>query len=107
VVLASVPMMRPLLGRSLATPYGSGQKPGNTESKSTGRKGVSGDGFEPLDDDTNQLWLRPMGLQHRAVASALRETVDNTSEGDEESLDRHEVTGKGQGIKVKQSFHVS
>ncbi|KAF1940413.1 hypothetical protein EJ02DRAFT_456042 [Clathrospora elynae] len=110
VALASVPMMRPLLGRSAAKPYGSGQRPVNTESKSPGPKGVNDDGFERLDDDTSHLWLRPLGLQHRADASALRETINgDASEGDEESLDRHEVDGEtnGGGIKVKQSFHVS
>jgi hypothetical protein len=110
VVLACVPLMRPLLGRSDATPYGSGQRPVNTDSKSAGPKRVSDDGFEQLDDDTNHLWLRPMGLQHRADVSALRETMaGNASEGDEESIDRHEGGGRtnGRGIKVKQSFHVS
>lgn len=101
VVLASVPMMRPLLGRSAATPYGSGKKPVDTESKSAGPKGVSDDGFERLHDDTSHLWLRPIGLQHRADASDLRETMPgDASEEYQESLDRQEKSG---GIVATQS----
>ena len=110
VVLASVPMMRPLLSRSAATPYGPSQRPVNTDHKCAGPKGMSDDGFERLEEDINHLWLRPMGLQHRADACALRETiVGNASEGDEELLDKHEVGDEtnGRGIKVKQSFQVS
>lgn len=109
VVLASVPLMRPLLGRSVATPHGSGPRPASAQSKSVSPKGVSDDGFERLDDDTSRLWLRPMGLQH-ADASASRETMAaNASEGDEASLDRHEASGElnDRGIRVKQSFHDS
>ncbi|KAF1848583.1 uncharacterized protein K460DRAFT_353547 [Cucurbitaria berberidis CBS 394.84] len=110
VVLASVPMMRPLLGQSAATPYGSGKKPVNTGAKSTGPKEVGDDGFERLDDDTSDLWLRPIGLQHRADASALRDTMPgDASEEDQDSLNWHERSGhiKGHGITVKQSFNVS
>jgi len=64
---------------------------------------MSDDGFERLDDDTSELCLRPLGLQHRADASALRETVnDDASEVDVESIERD-----GRGIRVKQSFQVS
>jgi hypothetical protein len=71
---------------------------------------MSDDGFERLDDDTSHLWLRPMGLQHRADASALRQTMaENASGGDEESLGEHKVDDgtNNRGIKIKQSFHVS
>jgi hypothetical protein len=110
VVLASVPLMRPLLGRSAAEPYRSGKTPANTESKSAGPKRLSDDGFERLDDDTNHLWLRPIGLQHRAEISYLGETMPgDATEGDQESLDRPERSGEnnGGGIKVKHSFNVS
>ncbi|KAL1597051.1 hypothetical protein SLS60_008633 [Paraconiothyrium brasiliense] len=109
VVLASVPMMRPLLGRSAATPYGSGKTPVNSGSRPAGSKAVGEDGFERLDDDTNRLWLRPMGLQHRADASALRETMHGDGSDSQESLDRHGREGPHSpgGIRVKQSFNVS
>ncbi|KAH4929495.1 hypothetical protein HBI42_081120 [Parastagonospora nodorum] len=104
-VLACVPLMRPLLGHSVQTPYGSGERPAKSQSKSAGSKepkGVRDDGFDQLDDDTSELCLRPLGLQHRADASALRETVnDDASEIDVESIDRD-----GGGIRVKQSFQV-
>ncbi|KAI4689625.1 uncharacterized protein J4E88_002980 [Alternaria novae-zelandiae] len=91
VVLACVPLMHPLLGRSAATPHASGKKKSsNAESKSSGPKAVSDDGFERLDDDTSHLWLKPMGLQHRADESDLQETITgDASEGDQESLHRH------------------
>jgi len=91
VVLACVPLMHPLLGRSAATPHASGKKKSSSaESKSSGPKAVSDDGFERLDDDTSYLWLKPMGLQHRDDESDLQETVTgDASEGDQESLHRH------------------
>lgn len=110
VVLASVPMMRPLLGRSAATPYGSGQKAANTESISAGQKGVGEDGFERLHDDTSNLWLRPMGLQHRADASALRETVVGDDSEEDERTIHGQDTGGGSGdagIRVDKTFQVS
>jgi hypothetical protein len=98
VVLASAPMMHPLLGRSTATPYGSDQRPANRYSKSVGAKVVSDDSFERLDDDTSNLWLTPMGLQYRADASALAETVvKHAGEGDEESLDGQKMGGRFNG----------
>ncbi|KAJ4338622.1 hypothetical protein N0V95_008002 [Ascochyta clinopodiicola] len=105
VVLASVPMMRPLLGRPAKTSYGSGQKPMNTDPKSAGPEGVNDDRFERLDDDTSHLWLRPMGLHHHADVLA----AENMSIADEESLERHEADDGicSRGIQVKQSFHVS
>jgi hypothetical protein len=94
VILACVPLMHPLLGRSASTPYGSGKGSANTEPKSAGAKAVTDDGFERLDDDTSHLWLRPMGRQHRVDVSDLQETIHGDEiEGDQESLDRHERNG--------------
>ncbi|KAF2448831.1 hypothetical protein P171DRAFT_518282 [Karstenula rhodostoma CBS 690.94] len=106
VVLACIPMMRPLLGRSAATPLGSSKTRVNSGSQSTGPKVVGEDGFERLDDDTNRLWLRPIGLQHRANASALGDTMHGDIAGSQESLDGRRGLNSG-GIKVKQSFEVS
>lgn len=91
VVLACIPLMYPLLRRS-TTPHGSGmKKSSSTEPKSGGPKAVSNDGFERLNDDTSTLWLKPMGLQHRVDVSDMQETIQgDASEGDQDSLDRHE-----------------
>ncbi|KAG9195395.1 hypothetical protein G6011_00516 [Alternaria panax] len=91
VVLACIPLMHPLLGRSAPTPYGSGKKSANTEPKSVSVKAVSGDGFERLDDDTSRLWLRPMERQHRVDTSDLQEIMpEDAREAYQESLDRKE-----------------
>lgn len=109
VVLASIPMMRPLLGRSASSPYASGKTPVQSGSKSTGPKPEGEDGFERFDDDTNRLWLRPMGVQHRADASALREDLRGEDNVSQESLDGHARDGASSPgrIRVKQSFDVS
>jgi hypothetical protein len=110
IILACVPMMRPLLGRSAATQYGSDKKPMNTASKSAGPKRMSEDGFQRLNDDTSQLRLRPMGLQHHADTSVLSETMPgDASQGGQESLHGHQKSGEtnGRGIAVKQLFNVS
>ena len=104
VVLASVPMMRPLLG---PTPYRSGKKPVNAEFKSTDPNGVSDDEFERLNDDTSHPWLRPRKLQHSADASDFRGAMPgNASEGHQEPVVSQEWSGEinGRGIKVKESF---
>ncbi|RAR09007.1 integral membrane protein [Stemphylium lycopersici] len=86
VILASIPMMRPLFGRLQTTPYGSCKKPAETKPRSEIPKGVSVDGFERLDDETRHLWLRPVGGDGCANASNLRETVpEDVSEEDAES----------------------
>lgn len=60
VVLASIPLMRPLLGRSVQTPDASGRA-SKFSGPSTGAKPNSGKDAQPLDDETSQLWLQPMG----------------------------------------------
>ncbi|KAE8152832.1 hypothetical protein BDV25DRAFT_127699 [Aspergillus avenaceus] len=57
VVLASVPLMRPLLGRSIYTPDGT---PAKASNPSAGVKPASGDGFQQLGDNSSQLHLRPL-----------------------------------------------
>jgi hypothetical protein len=84
VVLASVPMMRPLLGRSVYTPNGTGPK---SSSPSAGPKpdpSASGDGFHRLDDNSSQLCLQPLG-QKKIAGVGVREQ-DSLSGGSEESL---------------------
>jgi hypothetical protein len=96
VVLASVPLMRPLLGRSAAAPYGSSQRPVKAASKTKSPRRVSDNGFERLSDDTGNLRLRPLGLQYRADISALRETIDEDEIEDER--DRMHARDEGGGI---------
>jgi hypothetical protein len=92
VVLASVPMMRPLLGRSAPTPHRADQKVADTEIEAAGSKRVSSRGFERLDDDTSSMWLTPMELRHHAGTSALRKIKPGTDTDDEESLDKDRRT---------------
>jgi hypothetical protein len=94
IILACVPLMHPLLGRSRSTLYGSGNKSANTEPKSAGAKAVNDEGFERLDDESRHLWLRPMGRQYRVDVSDSQETMPgDASEGARKSLDRHERNG--------------
>ncbi|KAI9367089.1 hypothetical protein BJX61DRAFT_538346 [Aspergillus egyptiacus] len=120
VILASVPMMRPLLGRSVSpTTHGSsGRTPVKSHSRSGGGGGKSthDDGFQPLDDDTSQLWLRPMGPKHYAGISVQQSTMGGgDSGGSQESL--HDAlrrgvgvggggAGGGAGITVKQEWAI-
>jgi hypothetical protein len=78
VVLASIPLMRPLLGRSAPTPHREDQKVADTEVEAAGLKRTSSKGFERLDDDTSNMWLKSMRPQHHVVTSALRETMTGT-----------------------------
>ncbi|KAJ5660568.1 hypothetical protein N7507_007019 [Penicillium longicatenatum] len=60
VVTASIPLMRPLLGRSVYTPESS-TRPSKL-SGSFPRAGLTaGNGSQPMDDETSQLWMRPIG----------------------------------------------
>ncbi|KGO63860.1 hypothetical protein PITC_054860 [Penicillium italicum] len=64
VILASVPMMRPLLGRSIYTPEMTA-RPSNKYISPSGRSRSTGDGeFQPLQDDSTELCLRPLGPKH-------------------------------------------
>ncbi|KAH1642612.1 hypothetical protein KXX39_007697 [Aspergillus fumigatus] len=83
VVLASVPMMRPLLGRSVYTPNGTGPK---SSAPSAGPKAdapAPGDGFQRLGDNSSQLCLQPLGQKKFGVG--VPEEV-SLSGGSEESL---------------------
>ncbi|KAL4880292.1 hypothetical protein BJY04DRAFT_219288 [Aspergillus karnatakaensis] len=90
VILACIPMMRPLLGRTTTTPNATGRTPVKSLSKSAGKQNTGDDGFQPLDDDTSQLWLRPMGPKHYAGISVQQSGLDGESNGSQESLERME-----------------
>ncbi|KAL4733773.1 hypothetical protein BDV11DRAFT_199484 [Aspergillus similis] len=130
VILASVPLMRPLLGRKGGSTGATGQTPvysnsnshSHSHSKSLSKpranrnSRIGDDGFQPLDDDTSQLWLRPLGPKHHVGVSVSQDTVtgDGESTGSLESLT--ETRGKmakrgagisvGNGITVKQEWNV-
>ncbi|KAL4933241.1 putative integral membrane protein [Aspergillus undulatus] len=134
VILASVPMMRPLLGRTRTTPHATGATPvynsderskGHSQSKSLSKSprkgsGTFEDGFERLDDDTSQLWLRPLGPKHSAGISVRQDTLQTVDgerdldiSGSEENLtDSGAGNGNGwgrgaeRGIRVRQEWAV-
>ncbi|KAL4757705.1 putative integral membrane protein [Aspergillus foveolatus] len=130
VILASVPMMRPLLGRKGGSTDATGQTPVYSDSNShphshskslskpRGNRNsrIGDDGFQPLDDDTSQLWLRPLGPKHHVGVSVSQDTVtgDGESTGSLESLTetrgkmakRGPGIGVGSGITVKQEWNV-
>ncbi|KAL4971923.1 hypothetical protein BDW66DRAFT_145209 [Aspergillus desertorum] len=134
VILASIPMMRPLLGRKGGSTNATGQTPGYSNSNSHSHShskslskprgnrnsGVGDDGFQPLDDDTSQLWLRPLGPKHHVGVSVMRDTVagDGDSIGSLESLTETRAKmakgtagigigdGGRTGITVKQEWNV-
>ncbi|KAJ5691914.1 hypothetical protein N7462_001337 [Penicillium macrosclerotiorum] len=82
VVLASVPMMRPLLGRSIYTPEVTAQGPTRSSGPSGGSRARSDSKFQQLNDDTSQLCLRPMGPKHEvgvAVQDMHRRSEDTVA----------------------------
>jgi hypothetical protein len=85
VILASVPMMRPLLGRSVYSPNGTGPKSSHPSATPKPDARVSGDGFRRLEDDSSQVRLQP--LRQKNFAVGVREE-DSLSGGSEESLAR-------------------
>ncbi|KAL2856462.1 hypothetical protein BJY01DRAFT_263514 [Aspergillus pseudoustus] len=134
VILASVPMMRPLLGRTSSSPNPTGATPNSSSVKKSGRpsgkrsRGNTGtgtgdeDGFDRLDDDTSRLWLRPMQGKHYAGIS-VQQTGDSKGPlAADESLESLEdgirtahnnggqrgraTSGAGGGITVKQEWAV-
>lgn len=108
IVLASVPMMRPLLGQSAYSQNATGPK---SSSPSTGPKQPS-DGFQPLDDDTSQLWLRPMGPKHSAGISVQKMGSRDTTADSSESLDgpghgmSDNMGNTSPGIRIQQEWAV-
>ncbi|KAJ5529214.1 hypothetical protein N7527_002607 [Penicillium freii] len=67
VILASIPMMRPLLGRSQYTPEVTA-RPSNKSSSPSGRSRSTGDDeFQPLQDYSSELCLRPVGPKHKTI----------------------------------------
>jgi hypothetical protein len=104
VALACVPMMRPLLGRSVYTPDGSGRMPVKAPKQSTGSKPPGSDGFQQLKDESSQLWLRPMGPKYN-VGVAVQDRESQESLARETRLEEQTPPGSG-GISMKQEWAV-
>ncbi|KAJ6184427.1 hypothetical protein N7519_005728 [Penicillium mononematosum] len=114
VILASVPMMRPLLGRSAYTPEVTA-RPSNKCSSPSGRSRSTGDGeFQPLQDDSSELCLRPIGPKHEVgiavqnpaeTGGVSRRSGESLEAG--ESRDMNQREKGGLGISVKQEWAVS
>lgn len=113
VILASIPMMRPLMGRSKYTPEVTAH-PSNKSSSPSGRSRSTGDSeFQPLQDDSSELCLRPVGPQHKVGVAVPNPTKPREiPRGSEDSLeagesrDMDQMQNGGLGISVKQEWAV-
>ena len=96
VLLACVPLLRPLLARSQYSSGGTAQYGTSNKSGATGNSKGSGgglatmgsakrEGFSPLDDDSSQYQLRPLGSKQDASANASRESGIHTVGSDRPS----------------------
>lgn len=92
VVLASVPLMGPLLGRSVTTARKAENQPEVACLDMSSREIPLRDEDElEGPDNVNRPRLRPLGVQHRADISALCETIHEDSseeEDDDEPIHR-------------------
>jgi hypothetical protein len=84
VILACVPLLRPLLGRSK---YSSDGTAGYTSGSATPSKALeleTGDGrpFQPLGDDSSQYRLRPLGPKHHAEVQTVKSGPNSRSSSD-------------------------
>lgn len=112
VILACIPLLRPLLGRntySNGTSGATGDLKGRlTPSTALDSKLTAEDRkrpFEPLEDDSSQYRLRPMGPKHQAEVLAGVKTMSvNSSMVGSDSMEEREITERS--IKVKSQWEV-
>lgn len=98
VILASVPMMRPLLGRSAYTPEVTA-RPSNKSSSHPGRSRSAGEGeFQPLQDDSSELCLRPIGPKHEVSVA-----VQNLTEARERHRRSEDLLEAGESRNIDQT----
>jgi hypothetical protein len=112
VILACVPLLRPLLGRAggdsniNATPY--------QASGPSGRGKINTDQFDPLDDDSSHVQLNPVDGKHHVDTSTFQRDQDNSKfarvvedleMGPKKLRIGHGKTGSG--ISVKREWEVS
>lgn len=103
VVLACVPLLRPLFGRAKYSNTGTAHYVENSgASKSAERPIQQGRHFEPLSDDSSQYRLRPLGNKFEVDVSASDRLGVNGPPGSSDSDEGH-----GRGITVKQEWKTS
>ncbi|KAI9157932.1 Satratoxin biosynthesis SC16 cluster protein [Paramyrothecium foliicola] len=109
IVLACVPLMRPLLGRKKYSLDGTAQYQASGNSRQT-PSSLDKHNFQPLSDDSSQYQLRPMGLKYDTEVSAPERISNKTSsEGTEElGSDIHQDKDSDRGgIRVRQEWNIS
>ncbi|KAG9250217.1 uncharacterized protein F5Z01DRAFT_419265 [Emericellopsis atlantica] len=110
VILACVPLLRPLLGR--AGKYSANGTARFTDDSAAGSSNAArapsgaikkADGFQPLSDDSSQYRLRPMGPKSHTAVTTDREVgrADSSDNSD------HGGYAADSGIRVKQEWNVS
>lgn len=100
VVLACVPLLRPLFGRAKYSNTGTAHYVENSGMSKSGERPIQqGRHFEPLSDDSSQYQLRPVGNKFEVDVSASdRVNPAEHSDSDGEN---------GRGITVKQEWKIS
>lgn len=102
VIIACVPLMRPLFGRSEYSKDGSGQYVQESGmSRSEHRVNKDDRDFEPLSDDSSQYRLRPMGTKFQAGVTVEERGV--RPPGSSDTSDAEEAAR----ITVRQEWNVS
>ena len=112
VILACIPLLRPLLGRT-AYSSGTGGMSGDKKGRSTPSSALDSSKlaaedrkrpFEPLDDDSSQYRLRPFGPKHQAEAMAGNKAQSANSTTDSSDIEERAVMDRS--IKVKSQWDV-
>ncbi|CAI7652756.1 unnamed protein product [Penicillium glandicola] len=114
VILASVPMMRPLLGRAKYTPEVTARRPSNKSLPPSKRSRSTGDGeFQSLQDNSSEVCLQPIGPEHEVHVAIQNSTeTGGIRRGSEDSLEAREIRDMnrrqngGLGISVQQEWTV-
>ncbi|PYH87956.1 putative integral membrane protein [Aspergillus ellipticus CBS 707.79] len=103
VILACVPLMRPLLKRWVTSPNATGRT--RTTSRSAAPKPPSGDVFQELEDNTSQVSLRPLGVKNPVGVTSTGNVSCESDESLETRLVNQRQNPEG-GIRVRQEWTV-
>lgn len=104
ITLACIPLLRPLLGRTKYSGNGTAKYNASSEHANDAVRGNGGkkNGFAPLEDDSSQYQLRPVGHKHGVMVSTVNgDGVSDTS--DQQSLAREDDGG----ITVKKQWRIT
>ena len=101
VTLACVPVLRPLLGKMKSTVSGSALSSGKL---SSGKFNSKNNKFEPLNDDSSQYQLRPVGPKHVASARAQQRSSWSGHSSDPEATTANGAPGN---VVVEQEWKVA